>query len=481
MWFRDDLRLADNPALVAAVVSGLPVLCVYVDSLGETWSKGNAQLVALSSALESLEQRLRAKGTSLQVLRLNSELDFADFCIEENASRVFWNRRYDRKSLATDTAIQKKLSAANIGVETFQASVLLEPWNMTQENGRPYQVYTPLLNLYKKRLPQVALAVEPERIVGAPISARSISVELAQKRWLPKIPWDKEISRRWVMSESEAHQRLTHFLKDAAHRYQTTRDLPFCEEGTSRLSPYLALGVISPRQIFWEVSRSEEAVFSSDPGVHQFQKELIWREFGYHLIYHFPHTVEEPLRENFKNFPWETNEIHMESWRRGQTGYPIVDAAMRELWTTGWMHNRARMIVASFLVKHLRLHWLQGARWFWDTLVDADLASNTLNWQWAAGSGADAAPYFRIFNPTLQGQRFDPEGEYVRRWVPELTRLGSKWIHEPWEADDAILRAAGVQLGVTYPFPIVDHQTERQNALAAFQKISGKLKEDGRT
>ena len=476
MWFRDDLRLRDNPAFAAAAASGLPLLCVYVDRTEGVWRRGGASRVALASALTHLERELARHGLSLHVLALPGETQLVDFARRESVAKLYCNRRYDRHARATDDQVRDELAQLGVGFETFRASVLREPSDVHQASGKPYLVYTPFLKVYERDLKLEPLVARPEGHLPNARDARAHeTVEHHRGTWLPRLGWDAEMRERWVMSEDEAQRRLETFLDRHAASNPRRRDLPSDEDGTSRLSPYLALGVISPRQIFWHITGREDAIFSSTPGIYQYQKEIIWREFAYHLIYHFPHTDVQPLRENFARFPWEDNEIHFDAWSRGQTGYPIVDAAMRELWTTGYMHNRCRMIVASFLVKHLRLPWLRGARWFWDTLVDADLASNTLGWQWSAGCGADAAPYFRIFNPVLQGERFDARGDYVRRWVPELAGVGPKHIHQPWTAGENDLRAAGVRLGETYPFPIVDHRQERARALAAFKKISGTL------
>ncbi len=475
VWFRNDLRVKDNPALWAASESKLPVLCVLVDTDNLEWPRGGATKVVLSSALEHLESSLKKIGTHLHIVQLKSEKDFVGFCEREKASRVYWNRRYDRYSIETDTEIKKELTKRGIEVESFKGTVLFEPWQIKQQSGKPYQVYTPMFKVYERELKLDPVASTPQQLVSARTPTKQETVSANLSRWLPKIAWATDMRNRWDMSEGQAFAHLTSFLDNAATDYVERRNIPQDEAGTSRLSPYLALGVISPRQIFWEITRREDSLFSSNRGIYTYQKEIIWREFAYHLIYHFPKTDKEPLRDNFAGFPWEDNEIHLEAWRRGQTGYPIVDAAMRELWTTGYMHNRSRMIVASFLVKQLRINWLEGAKWFWDTLVDADLASNTLGWQWSAGCGADAAPYFRIFNPILQGEKFDKDGVYVKRWVPELLNMPSSFIHKPWEAPDEVLSLAKVKLGVTYPAPIVDHNEERQNALAAFKKISGKL------
>lgn len=477
MWFRRDLRIADNPALEAAVQSGLPLLCVYVDAeSGESpWPAGGALNVVLASALGHLDVELKKRGSHLHVLRLKQETDLLEFCAAEQVREVFWNRRYDRYGVEVDSRLKREMQSAGMVVTTCKGSVLCEPFEVKQASGKPYQVYTPFFKVIEKALALQTIHAPPENICSARPVAPAEKVEAHRERWLPKLGWDREIKMRWEMSETQALARLNHFLDQEVRGYKERRDYLADEKGTSHLSPYLALGVISPRQIFWHIGKRQEGVFSVHPGIYQYQKEVIWREFAQHLLCHFPHTDLAPLRESFKNFPWEDNLIHLTAWQRGQTGYPVVDAAMRELWTTGWMHNRSRMIVASFLVKHLRLHWLHGAKWFWDTLVDADLANNTLGWQWSAGCGADAAPYFRIFNPVLQGEKFDAEGGYIRRWVPELATLGNEWIHRPWEAPSEVMRTAGIRLGEHYPHPIVDHRTERELALRAFKQISAKV------
>lgn len=478
VWFRHDLRVWDNPALSAAAELGQPVLCVYVDPktvANDAWARGGATNVVLASALEHLDSELKKLGTHLHVLSLQREEDLVKFCVKEHVTHVFWNRRYDRHGIAIDTEVKKNLGDSGIQVQSFKASVLLEPFEVKQSEGKPYQVYTPFSKFYERELRLEPLAPTPAKLVSARNQEADETVENFVPSLYPKISWHKQMQKMWVMSEARAHENLTKFLKTSGSAYKERRDYPADDGGTSKLSPYLALGIISPRQIFWEIAKSQDGIFSKDPGVYHFQKEVMWREFAQHLIYHFPQTDREPLRDSFRSFPWEDNAIHLELWQRGQTGYPIIDAAMRELWATGWMHNRARMIVASFLVKHLRLNWLHGAKWFWDTLVDAELANNTLGWQWSAGCGADAAPYFRIFNPVLQGEKFDAEGAYVRKWVPELQKVPSKWIHKPWEAPTEVMVAAGVKLGQQYPAPMVDHNEEREKALRAFKQISGKV------
>jgi deoxyribodipyrimidine photo-lyase len=308
-----------------------------------------------------------------------------------------------------------------------------------------------------------ALPPLPEGLHSIPLDALGL---------LPRIPWDGGLAAAWDPGEPAALARLQTFVDQAVAGYVQDRDLPGVG-GTSRLSPHLHLGEVSPRQVLHAVA---DRVPGGLGGVAEpFVREIGWREFAHHLLYHFPRTPEEPLDSRFSAFPWRTDgtEALLAAWQRGQTGIPLVDAGMRELWHTGWMHNRVRMVVASLLTKHLRLPWQAGARWFWDTLVDADLAANTLGWQWSAGCGADAAPYFRVFNPVRQGERFDPRGDYVRRWCPELAALPDRWIHQPWAAPESILRAAGVSLGQNYSAPVVDLAESRREALAAWDRVKG--------
>jgi deoxyribodipyrimidine photo-lyase len=284
----------------------------------------------------------------------------------------------------------------------------------------------------------------------------------------PKIDWATGIRATWTPGEAGAQRELRRFLRDDFERYASERNLPG-KTGTSRLSPHLHFGEISPREV-WHVLLAHRNAANAI-SVDAYLRELGWREFAYHLLFHFPFTTNEPLRREFMRFPWRTDRKLLKAWQDGRTGYPLVDAGMRELWATGWMHNRVRLVVASFLTKHLRIRWEEGAYWFWDTLVDADLANNTLGWQWTSGCGADAAPYFRIFNPLLQSEKFDPDGDYIRHWLPELTYIPTPWIHKPWLAPERILSDAGIQLGSTYPLPIVVHEEARREALAAFENI----------
>jgi len=389
---------------------------------------------------------------------------------ETEARRVHWNRRYEPAAVQRDTNIKATLRAEGVAVHTFNASLLFEPWTIQTAASTPFQVFTPFWKACLRAAPPPPPRPAPSRWAipsawpaGEPIAALGLE---------PRIDWTAGMRSSWRPGERGARIELDRFLDEGLPDYAAGRDLPG-RTGTSRLSPHLHFGEIAPAQIWHAVQARSE--LATPPGVVRgaecYLRELGWREFAHHLLFHFPHTPDSPLRPEFERFPWKEDPAALRAWQRGRTGFPIVDAGLRELWTTGWMHNRVRMLVASFLVKDLLLPWQLGARWFWDTLVDADLANNTLGWQWTAGCGADAAPFFRIFNPTLQGERFDADGAYVRRWVPELAKLPDAWIHKPWQAPAAILAQAGVELGTSYPRPMVDHQEARDTALAALQII----------
>ena len=388
---------------------------------------------------------------------------------ECGATRIVWNRRYEPAVIERDRDIKSALRAAGIATDSYNAALLHEPWTVKTKSSGPFQVFTPFWR-HCKSLP------EPDAPRAAPAALRRPdrwpdSHALEELQLLPRIDWAAGMRTAWTPGSRSAHVQLQRFLEDALDHYGTQRDEPGVA-GTSRLSPHLHFGEIGPREI-WHATRS----FAQARGQHttwrdsQFLTEIGWREFAHHLLYHFPATPETPLRKQFAHFPWQPDERAFDAWKHGLTGYPIVDAGMRQLWQTGWMHNRVRMIAASFLVKDLLVAWQDGARWFWDTLVDADLASNTLGWQWVAGCGADASPFFRIFNPTTQGQKFDAEGHYIRRWIPELSSLPHQWLHEPWSAPIEVLHAAGITLGEHYPRPIVEHAVARERALSALKSM----------
>ncbi len=478
LWFRQDLRLEDNPALQAALVAareqGAALLPVYIlDDAGEWgWQAGGASRWWLHHSLAALDRALRERGSRLVLAQGDTEAILHELIGATQSRSLYFNRRYELSAVARDSWIEDGLAQEGVEVRTFNGALLHEPHTIANKQGRPFQVFTPYWR-HCLTLP-VENPVALERGAFPAPKAWPRSLILDDLKLLPTIPWDAEFGSAWTPGEEGAQKRLAQFAARSMADYAEGRDRP-AEDGTSRLSPHLHFGELSPRQIWAEVKRLSRSsgVFPPSKGAQVFLAEVGWREFAHHLLFHFPYTAELPLREEFERFPWaeDPGGRKLRAWQRGQTGYPIVDAGMRQLWRTGWMHNRVRMIAASFLLKHLRLPWQEGARWFWDTLVDADLSSNTLGWQWSAGCGADAAPYFRIFAPVLQGTKFDPEGEYVRRWVPELARVPRKYVHAPWEAGAATLAAAGVKLGETYPHPIVDHAQARDAALAAFKSL----------
>ncbi|MFP5505198.1 MAG: cryptochrome/photolyase family protein [Gammaproteobacteria bacterium] len=485
LWFRRDLRLADNPALEHAVASGARVLPLFIDEAGtgaadeSGWPPGAASRWWLHRSLEQLQRRLRERGAGLVIRSGDPAQILAELGRRYAIVEVLWNRRYEPHCVARDARIKSTLIDAGIAARSFNAGLLLEPWQLLKHDGGPYRVFTPFWKALQRNLIESVPSGAPERIAGLDADAAD-SVALDALRLLPDIPWDEGLARHWRPGEAGAHARLQAALDEALPDYPSARDLPE-RAGTSRLSPHLHFGELGPRQV-WYAIRAWTAAHRGAGNVEAaeaFLRQLAWREFAMHLLYHFPHTTDQPLDARFEAFPWAADRgAELRAWQRGRTGIPIVDAGMRELWQTGWMHNRVRMLVASLLTKNLRIHWLEGARWFWDTLVDADLANNTLGWQWVAGCGADAAPYFRIFNPVLQGERFDPAGTYVRRWVPELRALPDRWIHQPFNAPAEVLAAAGIELGRDYPRPIVDLAASRQAALGAWDRVKTETRKD---
>jgi deoxyribodipyrimidine photo-lyase len=468
LWFRQDLRLTDNPALAAAMASGRRIVAVFVldrEAPGR-WAPGAASLWWLHHSLAALSGALAARGASL-VLRRGREVDVIPRLVEETgAAAVHAGRRYEPWARESDAAVAAVLHQRGVPVHGATTALLFEPWSVRTRAGGAFGVYTPFARAcFAAGAPPRPIEA-PERI-PAP-EEMPPSDRLEDWSLLPREPdWAGGLREAWAPGEEGAAARLDRFVRSYLTEYDTARNRPDLN-ATSGLSPHLHWGDISARHI-WHAA--EAAGTSGGRSTETFLKELLWREFSYHLLWHRPEMPDEPLKEAFARFPWRNDEKASRAWQRGRTGYPIVDAGMRQLWHTGWMHNRVRMIAASFLIKHLLLPWQEGEAWFWDTLVDADLASNSASWQWVAGSGADAAPYFRIFNPVLQGTTFDPDGAYVRRWVPELAGLRAPMIHAPWVAGPLELSDAGVVLGRGYPEPIVDHAAARVRALAALRRI----------
>jgi deoxyribodipyrimidine photo-lyase len=496
LWFRNDLRLADNPALLAALQGGRPVVPVFIWAPDEEkpWTPGGASKWWLHQSLRALENNLQKAGSRLLRRRGPTLETLLKLAKETGAGSVFWNRRYEPAVIARDQKIKTALRSHGLESDSFNAALLHEPWTIQNQSKKPFQVFTPFWNHCLTLPGPIQPSVAPAQIPGPARWPHSLALPKLELE--PRLPWADGFKPCWQPGESGAQARLQSFLRGALSQYSHQRDHPALP-GTSRLSPHLHFGEIGPRQIWHGLratlnpvssasstrsgqaadetrskdKRSRPVMSHADWRDSQFLTELGWREFAHHLLYHFPKTPSQPLRREFESFPWHTNPQFLQAWQKGQTGYPLVDAGLRELWTTGWMHNRVRMVVASFLVKDLLLSWTEGAAWFWDTLVDADLAQNTLGWQWTAGCGADAAPYFRVFNPISQGEKFDPEGGYVRRWCPELARIPDNYLHHPWEAPPAVLAQAGVELGRNYPSPIVSHAIAREVALEAYAKM----------
>lgn len=463
-WFRNDLRLSDNSAWKLAVDSGSEVFPLFIHSELEDgeWAIGDASKWWLHHALADLEQQLDAKGLKLILRQGKPQQVLQELINELEITHIYWNKRYIPHQFEVDDRLHTELVKTGIEVEVANSSLLAEPWDVSSGSGQPYRVYTPFLKAFPGQENQSPVDSE-----GMPVVPGNwpTSLTLGDLELLPKVEWDAGFKTFWNPTRAGAIERLHQFSEKAMASYKARRDFPG-EDGTSRLSPYLHWGQIGPREIVALINTMPDS-----KGKETFFREVVWREFAYHVLFHNPHTPTQPLQPAYAEFPWRESEADLQAWREGKTGYPIVDAGMRQLWQTGWMHNRVRMVVASLLVKHLLLPWQEGAKWFWDTLVDADLASNTLGWQWAGGCGADAAPYFRVFNPILQGKKFDPDGDYIREYVPELAAVPNQFLHEPWEMPASMQEYLKTIIGEHYPAPIIEHGFGRDRALAALQDL----------
>lgn len=471
LLLRDDLRLADHPAL-SAVADG-PMLAVYVFEEGtDRRPLGGASRWWLHHALAALAADLAARGGRLDILRGDPRRLAPALARAAGARRVVWSRRYDGAGRAVDEALKTTLKQEGFAAESFNASLLYEPWTVKTGDGRPFRVFTPFWKAARLSGAPPLPAPAPEKLVASPWPKGAPErVALDDLALSPTKPdWAGGLRDAWTPGEAGALERLEDFLADGLKGYADGRDRTD-RPHHSRLAPHLRFGEISPRQAFHAASHAAEAGEATWRDAEKFQSELGWREFSYHLLFHWPDLASKNFQSRFDVFPWRTpDENELARWRKGVTGYPLIDAGMRELWATGFMHNRVRMVVASFLIKNMLVDWRVGEAWFWDTLCDADAANNAASWQWVAGSGADAAPYFRVFNPVLQGEKFDPDGVYVRRWVPELADMPRKWLHKPWEAPADVKRA------LRYPAPMLDLSASRERALVAFGQIAGEPK-----
>lgn len=454
VWFINDLRITDNPALYEAASQG-EIMPIFI--LDDTLPLGSASAWWLHHSLKDLNQSLN---NGLNFYQGRADSIILD-CIKRNQTNaVYWNRCYEPAAIKLCTSIKSLLKKNDIPVMSFNGSLLFEPTAIAKQDGTPYKVFTP----YYNRVLLEADTIRP--VLKKPSSIKIIkdekSLKLDELNLIPSIPWYRTMQEVWEIGEQAAHKRLKHFLRHGLLGYKEGRDFPG-KENISRLSPYLHFGEISPCQIWYEVKKIADAPYQKDAT--HFLRELVWREFSYYLLYYFNDLPTTNWQKKFDNFLWTNNSRHLRLWQQGKTGIPLVDAGMRELWQTGFMHNRVRMVTASFLCKNLAIDWRKGASWFFDCLVDADVANNSASWQWVFGSGADAAPYFRIFNPTTQGEKFDPDGSYTKRFVPELQNLPLKYLFKPWAAPKDVLSNAGIVLGKTYPKPIIDLSYSRERAL----------------
>lgn len=469
VWLRQELRVADNPALYQAAASGNEVIPVFVWN-GADNTVGAASRWWLHGSLQALSRDLETLGAPLILLTGVADKVLAALARKYAADAVFWSRAYDPEGCAQDDAVERALREQGTGCRIFAgANHLLNIAEIRNKTGGPFKVFTPFYK-HAASLPVERPVPAPKKLV--PLSASVKGVSLRSLALEPEMDWAGGLRAAWKPGAAAAGTRLGAFVEEGLRSYAVERDIPG-QEGTSRLSPHLHFGEISPRTVLYTVreyceSAKDKALFRE---AEVFIRQLYWREFAHHLLHHFPHMTERPMYPAFEKFPWREDKAQLRAWQRGRTGYPIVDAGMRELWATGWMHNRVRMIVGSFLVKDLLLPWQAGADWFRDTLVDADPANNTLGWQWVGGCGPDAAPYFRVFNPVLQSKKFDPDGVYIKHWIPELARLRGGGLHAPWTASPEELQVAGVTLGKNYPRPLVDHAAARDRALLAYNVV----------
>ena len=471
VWFRRDLRLLDNPALYSACLDAAEVIPIYIHCPQEEapWEPGAASNWWLHHSLTKLCEDLRQVRMGLTIRRGSTKRVLKQLVGETEAEAVYWNRLYEPALLERDRSIKKLLTAQDVFVKESNSALLSEPWETLNKTEQPYRVFTPYYKASRSKVQVGEHLYEVPKTENSKVRGlKSDNIEAL--KLLPQINWASDFPNHWQPGESGALEQLERFSSETVFQYETERDQP-AHNGVSRMSPHLHFGEISPARIWRELEdRAREE--GKESQIEAYLRQLMWRDFAHHLLFHFPHTPEREFNPKFESFPWREPDADLyRAWTKGVTGIPLIDAGMRELWQTGWMHNRTRMNVASFLTKHCLIDWRAGARWFWDTLVDANLANNTMGWQWAAGCGADAAPFFRIFNPVRQGQRFDPNGEYIKRWVPELARLNVKHIHQPRPTSSDLAELAHDEEGFDYPPPIVDLAFGRQQALSVYKTL----------
>lgn len=454
VWLRDDLRLTDNPALHAALQGGRATAIFIIETGAGHRPDGAATRWWRTESLARLQRDLDGLGIALRIETGDAEILLLQIAAEIGADSVVWNRRYHPEGRQTDASIKAGFAARDLPVTSYPGNVLVEPFRLNPKNATSYSVY----GAFAKAVMRHG--------VERPIPSDGMPTALAGDAPMgpPAVPWEAKLARHWRIGEAAAQRVLHRFLSGDIARYPQDRDRP-AVAATSMLSPHLRFGEISARQIWHSASALAASTGRDTSAIDKFLAELSWRDFNIHLMFHHPDIASTPMRLVGEE-RWRDDPAALEAWKLGQTGFPIIDAGMRQLWQTGFMHNRVRMLTASLLTKNLLIDWRIGESWFWETLVDADPANNPGNWQWVAGCGMDAAPYFRIFNPVLQGAKFDTDGDYVRRWVPELAVLPSQWIHQPFAAPPAVLETAGVTLGQTYPLPIIDLLATRRRALA---------------
>ena len=459
-WFRKDLRIKDNIALEEAGKEA-NVFPIYINDENDSERPiGEASKVWLYNSLKSLNISLE---NNLNYFKGNAFTIIQGLLKNKNIKGVFWNRCYEPSSILRDKKIKKYLLENDIAVKTFNGSLIKEPWDILKDDNTPYKVFTPF---YKKAyLSLDNIRQVKDELVNITYQSDKQYSDIGDLKLLSNLEWEKQLISKWDVGEKAAIKKLDNFLDNGIINYKEGRNFP-SKNNVSMLSPHLHFGEISPKRIWMNTKN-----LKSSKDTQHFLSEICWREFSYYLLYHFPSLPLENLQPKFNSFPWRNDEYLLDKWKIGETGYPIIDAGMKELYSTGYMHNRVRMIVASFLVKNLLIHWHKGEKYFWNCLFDADLANNCAGWQWVAGSGADAAPYFRIFNPVTQGKKFDPDGSYTKKYLPELKNMPNEYLFNPWEAPAIILEKANVSLGNNYPNPIVDIKFSREKALSAYEKI----------